>query len=318
MPLKYFICPSGQKYPIEDCLERCHRKEGRCMALPLLVRIGGDQRAWKGRPSVTQLLNGTRHSYLQLTQDYATDPDGRMFMLIGIDAHSKISATAEKISGLSEEWIGTEEIGGIMDYLERDEEITDREAYVLYDYKTIGSFGVCKYLGMVQRGKRPDPSGEVYKTNSKYGKKGDPKMINVFGRDPRKVDMWQVDLQVNMYRLLIEKIGFPVSRMLAQAILRDGGLAVARNRGLDRNSYLVEIKRLPDKEVTHYFRQKREALLNAMENGHLPVECTERERWDGRRCEAFCDVVYWCPEGLERKRKVDGSVKVEQDLKLWE
>ena len=44
----------------------------------------------------------------------------------------------------------------------------------------------------------------------------------------------EVELQLNRYRIFFEEQGFPVSRIQIQAIPRDGGTYIAKNRGIDK------------------------------------------------------------------------------------
>jgi len=291
MSLKYFICPSGQKVQIKDCLSKCHKSEGRCLSLPTLMEIA-DTRPWTGSPSTTELLNGTRLSFLQITKNYAVSPYERAFALLGTQHHRRLEKIAEKINALSEERLQGE-VSGILDLLVPDEMASD-ERYILMDYKTSGSFKVAKALGLVRR-KVPDPSGEVYKTSGKWGKAGDTKMVTIYEPDESVVDMWDWELQVNNYRLMVQACGFPVSKMVIQATVRDGGTMVAQNRGIVENIYLIPVQRLADSYVQDYFSTKRVALLSALETGRMPAKCNSKENWDGKRCEGFCPVKEFCP-----------------------
>ena len=70
MPAKWFRCPSGKIIEIEKCLAHC---DHRCLTTRTL-RLIADQREWKGIPSTTQLLKGTRETFLEITTDYILDP----------------------------------------------------------------------------------------------------------------------------------------------------------------------------------------------------------------------------------------------------
>jgi hypothetical protein len=167
----------------------------------------------------------------------------------------------------------------------------------LWDYKTSGSFKIAKVLGLVSN-KVLDPSGEVYKSSGKWGKAGDPKMVTIWQRDPSKIDMRDWELQVNKYRVDIEHIGFPVSKMYIQATVRDGGTYIAENRGLTENIYLIPVRRLPDEEIGQYFAEKATALVIAMKSGILPSPCSREESWDNARCVKFCEVWQYCDVGI--------------------
>ena len=296
MPQRYFDCPDGERRLIESCLAGCPRAEGRCLSLPTLISVS-HQREWTGKPSATQLINGTRLAYLQITQDYAINPFGRAFALLGTRHHMKLDKVAQKLNALSEEKLQDEETTGILDLLVPDETIT-HEAYELWDYKTAGSFKVAKALGLVSK-KIPAPNGECYKTSGKWGKTGDPKLVTIWEADPAKVDIWEWEYQSNNYRLKIEGCGFPVSRMFNQITVRDGGTIVASNRGIAENIYKIPIRRLDDNLVRGYFKVKRLALLNALACEELPQPCSKAESWGGRRCQGFCDVQEFCDIGIK-------------------
>jgi len=299
MALRYFDCPDGVRRPIEQCLQKCPRPEGRCLSLPTLISIS-HQREWKGKPSTTQLINGTRLAYLQIIKDYAVNPFDRAFALLGTRHHMRLEKVAQKLNALSEEKLDGDDTG-ILDLLVPDE-TNHREAYELWDYKTSGSFKVAKALGLVSR-KVKDPSGECYKTSGKWGKAGDVKMITIWQEDPEAVDIWEWEYQDNNYRIKIEEIGFPISQMFNQVTVRDGGTLIAANRGITKNIYKIPIRRLPDEQVREYFRIKRENLLGALESQALPAPCSHEESWHGRRCQGFCDVAEFCDVGIKAMKK---------------
>jgi len=157
MPLKYALCPDGEQVEVEACLKRCRRPEGRCLTLPTLHAVLREREkvVWGcpncGReitsqdeeflrveerpmicpdcrkemdlvylPSTTELLNGTRLSFLKLTKPYTVDPMERAFALLGTRHHQRLEAVARKLNVLSEEKLKGE-ISGILDLLEPDE-----------------------------------------------------------------------------------------------------------------------------------------------------------------------------------------------------
>ncbi len=306
MPLTHFECPEGEYTEVSSCLAGCHRAEGRCLSLPTLYDASS-QRKWTGKPSTTQCINGTRLAYLELTKPYTNKPKKQGFRLLGNAHHHRLDKVAEKLNVLSEEQLGGG-ITGILDLLTEDE-TTDIECYELWDYKTWGSFKVAKALGVMGK-KVPDPSGAVYQKDSKYGKKGDPKMVTEFYQDENAVDMWEAELQQNHYRLKVEPLGFPVSTMWLQITVRDGDLYIAHNRGVYEQMYKIPVARLDDQEVLTYFDQKGSALIHAMDTGEMPEMCSPAERWDGRRCAKYCDVAQHCPEGLATQPLGDEDAEV--------
>ena len=306
MPAKYCLCPDGQKRTIEECLNRCPRPEGRCLTLPTLHSVFW-QREWTGTPSTTMLLNGTRLEYLKLTCDYAIDPRDRAFALLGTRHHGKLEAVSKKLNVLSEEKLEGE-VKGTLDLIEPDE-LAEGEQFILTDYKTFGSFRVARALGL-EESKVPDPTGAIYKSSGKWGKAGDVKMVSLWTPNPEKADLFNEELQLNSYRLGIEALGFPVSRMRLQVTVRDGGTYIASNRGVDQNIYIIPVKRLADDDVRAYFKRKGDALIAALENGKMPKPCNARETWDGRRCAGYCEVAEFCPQGGKQesvKEVADGN-----------
>ena len=298
--LKFFVCSYG-RIPVEDCLRKCPGGD-RCLSLPTLIQISW-QRPWEGKPSITQLLNGTRMAYLEIIKDYAVKPDDMAFALLGTRHHFRLDKIAKKIDALSEEKLEDEETKGTLDLLVPDE-TTDEEKYLLYDYKTSGSFKVAKALGLTAI-KVPSPT-EVYEKSGSWGKAGTPKMLTIWDQNPAHVDMWDWELQLNAYRLKVEKIGFSISKMFIQVTARDGGTFIAENRGVMKNIYLIPVKRLDDEKVGAYFVTKASNLLNALNRKELPPPCNDQENWEGNRCKSYCNVWEWCDLGtkLHKEKEV--------------
>ena len=128
MPLRYLNCPDGVRRHINVCLDKCPRPEGRCLSLPTLISVSR-QREWTGKPSTTQLINGTRLAYLQIVHDYAVDPFDRAFALLGTRHHMRLEKVAQTLNALSEEKMDGDDTG-ILDLLVPDETV-DHEAYEL-------------------------------------------------------------------------------------------------------------------------------------------------------------------------------------------
>jgi hypothetical protein len=149
---------------------------------------------------------------------------------------------------------------------------------------------------MVQVGKKPAENGEVYKTSGSWGKAGSPKMVPVF-MPVDKPDMLETELQLNRYRVLLNKVGVRVARMQVQCTVRDGGVQVATSRGISRNTYMIPVKQLPDDDVELYFARKQACLTKAMQTGEWTEPCSETERWEDNRCKSYCDVKLFCEYG---------------------
>lgn len=305
-PLRWFKCPEGSKNPIVevgDCLcapsDSCPNGD-RCMSLATL-NIIAQEREWAGVPSTTQLISGTMCEFLKLTRDFAVDPQSRAWILIGLAHHKKLEDIADQLGITSELALSVDR--DIIDSLE-----PTSSGWTLLDYKTWGSFRVAKALGIVQTGKKPDPSGAVYKTSGRWGKAGDPKMVPVFRQMPQQADNLEVELQMNNYRVKLKDIGIDINKMECQITVRDGSLASAKSRGVMKNIYKIAVKELPDKEIREYFARKQAALLDALtayklDSNFAPAPCNNVETWEGNKCSGYCDVAMYCPKGMSISRQ---------------
>lgn len=273
MPLSFFKCPDGIKRPIQQCLEKCPRTEGRCLALGHLTFIGTSQREWGGTSSVTQLLKPTRLAWLEIVKDYAVNPDDMAFMMYGTLHHRRLEVINKKLEGLSEQKI-VGDISGTLDRLEPDD-LKDGY-YKLLDYKLVGAYSVAKALGIRQ----------------KNGDTADPDMLD-----------WE--LQLNKYRMLLEADTelsplFPISRLIIQATVRDSGLRQIKSLELPCRMPMIPVKKLEDDFVNEYFISKDYALHKALETNTMPEMCAFQERWNGRRCsKQYCFLHSFCPEGAK-------------------
>lgn len=288
MPLQWFKCPDEKVIKVEDCLKQCKLKE-RCLTLPTLTLIA-QERVWSGIPSTTQLLNGTMYEFLKLTQPYMVDPDARAFMIAGTKHHQNLEEFAKQLGLPSELPLNIDR--DIFDLLE-----PENGNWTLTDYKLWGSYRVAKALGLVEVCKKPDPTGATYKTSGKWGKAGEPKMVPVFQSMPQQVDLFNEELQLNRYRIMLEELGIPITKMQLQVTVRDGGLAIASSRGVTRNTYKIPIRKLDNEGVKKYFANKEATLLSALDTGTV-IPCDNRECWDGARCKGYCEVARNCPKGI--------------------
>ena len=294
--IKYFVCPDGEQIEVSNCLldGGCRMKD-RC-ATRSYLRLVSTDRKWKGKPSTTMLIQGTMEAFLKLTKDYAVQPYQRAFMIHGTKSHANLEGVDDDYSILEERL--DDEITGIPDVLE-----CENGRNILVDYKTSGSFKVCKALGIYTE---KVPTGEVYKSGKNQGQ---PKTKNEKRQDDSKIHMWEWELQINKYRMGFEKRGFQIHEMKIQCIVRDGGLALAKGRGLDKNVYYFPVKRLDNDYVVRYFQEKKEALLLALKQGHWDTPCTDKENWDGGKCEKYCDVWEHCPQGVKLKSWEEAAKK---------
>jgi len=310
--LKWIITPSGEKISVEDAINGALSE---FYPMPYIMMCASE-REWKGKPSTTQLINGTRLEFLRILTPYAIDPDDQAFRIIGTRGHGKLENFAPPES-FAELQMSEDEISGIADLLEKS-----GDEWVITDYKTWGSYKVGLALGLEKK-QRPkfdqDGNPEVYKSSGKWGKAGSQKTETYYEPNPDKVSIPETELQINRYRYAIEKaMGITISKMKVFCIARDGGTFAARNNGVFKNTFFIDIKELDPVHVQTYFTQKRDALLNALndyENSYTakhgkswqegepddelikelaPPICNKVENWDGRRCEKYCSVSEAC------------------------
>jgi hypothetical protein len=278
MPYTKFICPDGAEVPIEDCLEKCRMKDipcGRCLSLPTL-RCVAKQREWTGVPSTTQLLRGTRESYLIITKDYSIDPKSMMFALHGTNTHSVLEDGVDE-EGIAEQRLDDGISTGAFDYW------SPENGGTLFDYKTYGSYVVAKSLGIGTK-----------KVSDGFYKNGKPKTKTVFTYGNTK-HMFDLSVQMNDYRIKIKKcLGKDTKNMVCEMIVRDGNTFMANNRGITENAYLVKVNKISDLWIRKYMTRKAEDLQKALTFNELPKPCNNRECWGGRKCKDFCTVNKFC------------------------
>ena len=291
MPAKWMICPDMEKIEIEKCLsvKGCRMKE-RCIdAFPMLRQLSFD-REWRGI-TASMAGNGVRQIFLKATTDYAINPKERMFALLGTLVHSNLARDHLTDNVLAEERSKT----GTPDLLHEDENNDGK--YILTDYKTWGSFKVAKALGIIATKKAiPILDGSGNPILLKSGKnKGElkTKVETTFSINPDEIDIRDVELQTNRYRIGFEENGFPVSKMQVLAIVRDGGTYIAQNRGITDKVYTIPIQFRDDDWVIDYYKKLEIGLADALCTGYFR-RCDEWESWENRRCESFCEVADAC------------------------
>lgn len=296
MPIKYFICPDKIRIETHDCLkENGCRLGSRCSTRAYLQLIKSD-RPWTGKPSTTQLLQGTLYSFLKLTKEYAVYPDSRAFMVTGSKGHSTLEVE-DDYSIMEEKFNDVDtEVTGIADLME-----IENDRRILVDYKVSGSYKVAKALGFYVD---EEPTGEIYKSGKK---KGEQKTRKILKRSDDKIDRKTWELQLNKYRIEFEKRGFKADELKIQCIVRDGNTYIARSRGVFRNIYYFNIPILQDEYVNNYFTQKKDDLLLALKQGYWNDICTKEENWDGLKCQNYCDVAEFCKYGkyLKHEKEIE-------------
>ena len=91
-------------------------------------------------------------------------------------------------------------------------------------------------------------------------------------------DLLDWAIQLNAYRMLLERAGFKVSRMCVQAICRDASLRIAQECGITKPIYIIHINKISDHWLTRYFRHKAKVLRDTISTNTLPPVCSFRER----------------------------------------
>ena len=283
MPATKFICPSGERIRIVECLCSCPEGQ-RCMFLPTLRAVANSLVRNISEPTVTELISGTRETYLKKTSAYAVEPASVLYALQGQAIHS-INELNTQGEILSEERLKDEITSGQFDLYGK---ILDKDEGVLGDLKVTSSYKLMRVLGIY---KVKVDTGEVYKSGLK---KGQPKFRSEFRYDGVR-DLLDWAIQLNYYRMLLEQAGFKVSRMVIQALCRDSGLRIAAERGIDKPVYIIPINKISDRWLTRYFQHKAKLLREAMEKKILPPVCSFRERWGNRKCQDYCAARENCP-----------------------
>ena len=280
-----FICPNGSKTPINVCLAKCTGNQ-RCMFLPTLRAVAKSLDRKIKEPTVTELLCGTRETYLKKTTDYAVDPIQQLYAVHGSAVHT-INEGFTDGNILSEERLADDVTSGKFDLYGQ---IIDFNDNTLGDYKITSSYKLMRALGYY---KVDVPTGEVYKTGIK---KGQPKTRKEWRTDGvRHILDWAI--QLNYYRILLEQRGFEVKDMKIQAFCRDFSLRVAAERNITSPLYIININKISDHWVKLYIETKAKRLKEALEKNLMPEVCRAKERWKNRKCLDYCAVAENCDFG---------------------
>ena len=302
MPATKFICPNGQRIRIKECLRSCPNQQ-RCMFLPTLRAVAKSLDRNITEPTVTELIAGTRETYLKKTSAYAVDPASVLYALQGQAIHS-INELNTQGAILSEERLKDDITSGQFDLFGK---ILDADDGVLGDLKITSSFKLMKALGIY---KVKVDTGEVYKSGLK---KGQPKFKTELRYDGVR-DLLDWAIQINYYRMLLENAGFKVNKMCIQAICRDSSLRIAAERGIDKTVYIIPINKISDHWLIRYFQHKAKVLQDAIRTKTLPQICYFRERWGNRKCLGYCSARENCP--YSQKLQSQNKEVISDDLQL--
>ena len=142
MPATKFICPNEKRVRIEECLRSCPYGQ-RCMFLPTLRAVANSLDRKISEPTVTELIAGTRETYLKKTSAYALEPTSVLYALQGQAIHS-INERHTQGSILSEERLKDEITSGQFDLYGK---ILDADEGVLGDLKVTSSFKLMNQSG---------------------------------------------------------------------------------------------------------------------------------------------------------------------------
>ena len=259
----------------------------RCLSHRTLTAIS-EQRAWNGKPSATQLLSGTREEYLKIKKSYAIDPQNAIFAIFGTGCHAFLEGFMENDKMIAEKRLSdpTGTYTGQFDCY-------DGKRHILYDVKTYGSYKTAATMGLVKH-KEPVIGSDGKQEKWKNGKLKYRTWFTIGHRS-----CFDVAVQLNAYRIMIEHAGYPVDDMQVEIFTRDAGTFSARDRGVNTNMQLVRIHKISDRWIQRFFLTKANRLIDAVENNVLPPPCSYRENWGGRKCKDFCAVWKWCDKGRE-------------------
>lgn len=273
------------------------------------LRNAAKDRPWKA-VTPSQAFNGPRFIYLKQACDFAENPHDKAFAILGTGSHDKLSVHFLIRGFVSEQGFDDGLIKGIPDLLEPDENTLGY--YILYDYKTSGSFKVALALGLEKSEEDLlDDAGNpiLYKTGAK---KGQPKTKQIWTEHREKAlpEILDWSYQLNRYRIAVEEHGYPISHMIVQCIPRDGNTFIAKNRGVEDNVILVEIPRIDDKVILDHYANLQAEIEEAFKTA-TPRICNEKECWNGRKCKGYCPVSKQCAamekEGAIFRMEEDGD-----------
>lgn len=254
MPLRQFLCPDGARIDTDQCIAKCRMKD-RCLTKSTLIRLA-ENRPDLGKPSVTELINGPRLTFLKRTRDYATSPEDLAFALLGTMSHSALEM-AQHLDGSNEERLHSDLTTGQFDNLEYEDGM-----WHLTDYKTWGAYKIAK---MLEEG---DEDLEM--------------QLNML-----RILIEEAKLKVG--DRTVDKIG----RLWVQVIVRDPAWAAKRS-GIEFQMRRLSVPIIADNQVKAFFDSQKADLMTALQTNKMPRLCNSRESWSGKRCDKYCPVKEHC------------------------
>jgi hypothetical protein len=292
---KWFKCPHlKDNILIDDCLKECPCKDSngieyRCSSKTNLKECAMD-RTWKGEPSVTQLISGTRESYLKIKYDFTTDIPKQVYKTIGSRGHTTLELQNKYIDSntITEGQLFYQGISGKFDYLEE----TCEGKLILIDHKTASAWKVLKALGIVAVDVPTLTNGQKHYYQSGK-KKGQLQTHKEYVYNPNAIDIDDWILQLNMYNIMLEDAGYPIYRMRIELFCKSTENELKRY-GVNELKHMIDIPKRNDSEIIEYFNNKKTLLLIAVNSNELPMMCNEKENWSGVKCKRFCEVSDIC------------------------
>ena len=311
--IKGFICPNGTKVPFDKCFEHC---TNRCATLPILILIKRNLTKSNTHISVTQLLKGTRQTYLELTKDYYVPPKDMIFSLFGTAIHNQLELIKEnkakeelkKIKQEIKETLGEDVIdehGELKEtfkstpigkrYYKTKRELYNEQRFINFSFEeriflTIDNN--IKITGIPDLYDRKNKALYDYKISGSYAI-----------ASAKETGKKEWTFQLNAYRIALEQNGYPVESMYIQAITRDGGLYTARQKGIE-NMEIIPVEFISDNIILEFYKEKYKALITAIETNQMPPPCSNEESWNGKKCKYYCPVLEYCPEGQKRAKNI--------------
>ncbi len=267
--LKWFEY-AGAKHLVSECV-----KVGGPLVnfFPLAyLRALAEEREWTGKPSCTQLLNGTRLAYLNILCDYADDPSGAVFKMIGMFGHSFIELEDDDLKCEMKV-----EVAGITGKLDCLELLADG-TWGLTDHKTSGSYKVAMFL------KGEEVEDWHYQSN-----------FYRIGAERAGYHVTQMRI-FNAVRdgktSIARQRGIPDATYYIDVDFIDDEKITAYF-GMKRDALLNHLDGFYISQKTVANMEDPEVRLGEVYK-NAPTSCLGAECWNGRRCKGYCGVSEHC------------------------